>query len=211
MKYRYFIILIIVSVVVPLRANGLMTSTNYTIFADDFNSGVVSTSGTYRMEGTTGESPTGIATSTSYTIQGGYQAMDRSVLALTISDSNLNLGDLNSSVVSTANTTLSVTAESDTGYTLSITSATWASAVIADVSGGTVTAGIEGYGFSITGTDVNNSLLAQDNMVGAVALMSSTTAVSGVSSIITFKATMSGSTAPGTRAQSVVLSLSSNL
>ncbi len=192
-------------------SGALMSSTNYTIFADDFHSGIIATSTNFRLENTTGESPVGSATGTNYTILGGYQAMDRTILSLSISNSSLNLGNLSSSAVSSASANINVSANSNTGYTLAISSVSWTGTALANVSGNSVDAGSEEYGFSITGDDINSSLLNKDNVVQVATLMSSSVVSSNANSALTFKASISGSTSSGSRAQTVVLSLSSNL
>ena len=196
----------------PLNVNALMTSTNYTIYADDFNSGLVMTSTNYRLENTTGESPAGYTSGTTYIVYGGYQAMDRSSLSLSISDSSLDLGNLSASSVSEDSTTVTVSADDSSGYTLAISSVAWSGTGTAlNNTTGNVTAGSNEYGFAISGTDVDSSLLVTDNIVEAKTLMSSSTSVTGVTSTLTFKASISSGTSAGTRSNSVVLSLSNNL
>jgi hypothetical protein len=213
---KIIILLISLALLNPLSVFALMTSTNYTIFADDFNSGIVATSSAYRMESTVGESPADLTTSTSYTISGGYQAMDRVSLSLSISDSSLDLGNLSTSQVSSDNTTVTVTTESDTGYNLGMSAESWSGTALADVSDNTVTAGAEEYGFSITGLDVNNSLLSIDNDIGNLVLagttvMSSSTSVTNSTSTLTFKASIGSGTGTGSRAHTVTLTLSAGL
>lgn len=204
------IILIIVSLLLPSSVLGLMTSTNYIIFADDFNSGLVFTSSTYRLEGTAGESPVGGTSSSTYQILAGYQAMDRDQLSLTISNNSLGLGDLSTTQVRTATTDLSVTTDADEGYVLSITNVGWSGAALNGVSDGSVSVGFEEYGFSIVGNEVNLSLLNQDNAVINRVLASTSTAITASTSTLTFKAAIRDSTSFGQRTQTIALTLSIN-
>ena len=195
----------------PQIANAVMSSTNYTIFADDFNSGTVFNSSTYRLEGTVGESPVGNTTSTSYQIIGGYNAMDRSTLTLDVSSNSLDLGTLLSTSVSSASTNLTVSTDDSSGYTLSISTYSWSGTAMTDVADGTVTSGDEEYGFAITGDDINGALSGQDNAVSAVTLMSSSTSVTSSTGAVTFKASIGSGTAAGTRTQTITVSVSNNL
>lgn len=193
--------------------DALMTSTNYTIFADDFHSGIVATSTNYRLENTTGESPVGSTTGTTYTILGGYQVMDQNSLSLLISNSSLDLGNLSSTAVSQASSIITVSSDSSSGYALAISSASWSGTgtQLPNVTGNSVDVGSEEFGFEISGDDVSVGLLNIDNVVEAKTLMSSSTAVTNSASTVTFKASIGTGTSSGTRVQSVVLSLSSNL
>lgn len=210
MRFKFFILILFFLLTTPCSVSALMTSTNYSIFADDFHSGIVGTSTNYRLENTTGESSVGSTTGTTYTILGGYQVMDISSLSLSISDANLNLGDLSASSVSSDSSTITVNSEG-TGYILAIYNVSWSGTALANVSGTSVDAGSEEYGFAITGGDVSSSLLSKDNIVQATILMSSSTAVTNSTGVITFKASISGSTSSGSRSQTVTLTLSSNL
>src|SRR3989339_1285361 len=131
--------------------NALMSSTNYTIFADSFSAGEIFSTGTYRLESTVGESPVGYSTSSSYEIRGGYQAMDQNYLSLTLSGTSVNLGNLISSAVNNASTIAEVTTDCDNGYVLSVSSVSGTG--LTAVTGGSVVAGITNYGFSASGTD----------------------------------------------------------
>ncbi len=61
----------------------VMSSTNYKIQSDSVNSGgILSNSGSYKLEDTVGEIGTGDSTSASYKLRAGYQAMQLSYIAL---------------------------------------------------------------------------------------------------------------------------------
>lgn len=211
MRFKLAIITLSFLFLSPKAVSALMSSTNYTIFADDFHSGIVATSTNYRLENTVGESPVGSTTGTTYAILGGYQAMEQTSLSLSISNNSLNLGTLSNSAISSASSMITVGSNSGSGYTLAISSVSWSGSSLANVSGNSVDAGSEEYGFAIVGNDVSANLLGQDNVVQATTLMTSSTAVTNSTSTITFKASIDSSTSAGSRSQTVSLSLSNNL
>jgi hypothetical protein len=100
--------LVIVVVFFAQRSWGAMSSTNYYIYADIISvGGVLSTSTSYGLQDTVGESFAGFVTSSSYEIKGGYQAMDNNEISLIVSDASLSLGSLvNYTASSTASTTV---------------------------------------------------------------------------------------------------------
>jgi len=210
--FRVFVYILLFSIFcVPSGVKALMTSTNYTIFADDFDSGIVFSSTTYRLEGTAGESPVGSMSSSTYQIIGGYNAMDRTALSLSLSSASLDLGTLDVGQVNSAATTITITTDDSSGYTLSISSASWTQSSMPNVTGGSVDAGTEEYGFAISGDDVSGALVGIDNVVTAVTLMSSTTVVTNSSSTLIFKASRNANTNTGARTQSIILTASNNL
>lgn len=192
----------------PPASLGVMSSTNYTIFADSIDSGgVLSASGTYSLEDTFGESPVGTSTGGVYEIIGGYQAMDWSELVLEINASTVDLGNL--TVVQVASTTAvaTVVTNADTGYVLSVGAVGGTS--LTGVSDGAVTAGQEEYGIAVAGVD---AAFADDRaIIAGLNLAASTTPVTGAQSNLIFKAAVSASTASGARSQSITLTASTNI
>lgn len=101
----------------------VMQSTNYAIERDSINfAGGLSSSTNYTLEGTAGEVGTGDRTSASYELRGGYQQLDTRFISLSASPDvtltpsipGLTGGESNGS------TTVTVTTDSPSGYTLSI-------------------------------------------------------------------------------------------
>lgn len=192
----------------PATSWGVMSSTNYTIFADSIDSGgALSTGGVYSLQDTAGESPVGSSTSSIYEVIGGYQAMDWAILAISIDTATINLGTLSVSAVAAASAVVSVTADASDGYVLSVASVSGTS--LTAVSDGTVSAGTEEYGVAVSGLDASfgddRSIIAGRN------LSSSSTPVDGAQTTLTFKAAMSASSVAGARSQSVILTASTNL
>ncbi|MFH1789635.1 MAG: hypothetical protein ABH832_01030 [bacterium] len=185
----------------------LMSSTNYTIFADDFHSGLVATSTNYRLEGTAGESPVGSTTGATYQILGGYQSMDRSSLSMSITDSSINLGDLSTTAVSSANTTVTITTDSSSGYTLSISNVS--GSTITSVADGAVTAGQTEYGFSASGSQ---SIISGDVSVSAKDISTAVAAITNSQTVLSFKASVASlGSSRQTYQQTITLSASNNL
>jgi hypothetical protein len=192
----------------PSASWGIMSSTNYTIFADSIDSGgVLSTGGAYSLQDTAGESPISSSTGSSYEVIGGYQAMDWSVLSMDINTTTINLGTLVIDQVASAQAIVSISADADTGYVLSVSSVSGTS--LTGVADGAVTAGYEEYGVAISGSD---AAFSDDRAITAsLNLSSSSTPVVGAQSTITFKAAMGSASVAGSRNQSVTLTASTNI
>lgn len=213
-RKSFILFLILLGVVSPLTVHCDMVSpdnTTYLIYADAVDAGgILSTGDIYSLEDTLGEA---IATSTSggvYQVLGGYQAMTSSSIAMNISDSSIDLGDLNSGLVKTASTIVSVTTGDQSGYSLSVGSITWGDKILNSVGvDHAVTAGVEEYGFEASGVD---SQLVGDWPVVANQLISvSTIPVVDSPTTLIFKASISGASVSGVYTQSVVFQASVNL
>jgi len=192
----------------PLAANGLMTSTNYTIYADSIETGGgLSTGGIYSLEDTFGETPAGVSTSSAYEIRAGYQYMVSGYLTMALSANSVNLGNLSQTAVNAAASTVTISTDSWTGYTLSISAVS--GTAVASVSDGVVTAGSEEYGVAAAG--------GQSAVSGDVAIAAGTTVASSAlpidssQTVLTFKASIGPSSSAGARSQTVTLTASANL
>ena len=207
--FSFFIISFLVGALAfPSVSFGIMSSTNYTIFADSIDSGgALSTSGTYSLEDSIGESPVGSIVSSTYEILGGYQAMDWGGLALELDTTNINLGNLTTSAVASSTAVASVTAAAASGYVLSVGAVGGTS--LAGVTDGVVTAGQEEYGVAVSGSDV--AFFDDREIIGGLNLASSSTPVTNAPTNLTFKAAISASTATGARSQSITLTASANI
>ena len=187
----------------------VMTSTNYAIFADSINvGGGPTTSTSYNVQSSIGEATSaGFTTSTSYVVRGGFHSADAGSLSISLSATSLNLGELSTGVVKSAGTVVTVTTDSDSGYTLSISSVSGSG--ITAVSDGSVTAGSEEYGIGATG---NDSVVSGDRAVAAGLVLASraSPASSGSATSLAFRASISGSTAAGSYSQTVALIASVN-
>ncbi len=208
-KKSLILIIVLLGVLVfPPASLGVMSSTNYTIFADVIDSGgLLSTTSTYSLQDSVGESPVGSVTSSAYQVIGGYQAMDWSVLTFDISASVINLGTLSVSAVSTSSVVATVTADATSGYVLSVASVGGTS--LSGVGDGTVTAGSEEYGVAVSGIDA--AFVNDQTVAAGLNLSSSSTAVTSADTTLIFKAAMSSASAPGSLSQSITLSVSTSI
>jgi hypothetical protein len=179
-----------------------MTSTDYEIYSDSFSVGGASevTGTTYNLSGLSGE--LAISTSTdavgTYVLRGGFEASEKGILSASLDNLTIALGTLSASAVSTASTTLTVSTDSETGYSASITEdGNLRSGLndIDDVGDGAVTAGSEEYGVRTSGSD---GLLASDTAIsGQLSFASAGGAVTNRQTTIVFRASMSALTASG--------------
>jgi hypothetical protein len=201
-------ILLLGFLALPSASWGLMSSTNYTIFADSVDSGgSLSTGGVYSLQDTTGESPVGSVASSTYEVIGGFQAMDRSTLSISIDTATIDLGVLSVSEVATSSAVVSVTASASDGYTLSVGSVSGTS--LTGVSDGAVTAGSEEYGVAVSGS---GAAFGDDQaIIAGLNLASSASAVTNAQTTLTFKAAMSSASTAGGRSQSITLTASASI
>ena len=192
----------------PSVSWGVMSSTNYTIFADSIDSGgVLSTGGVYSLQDTIGESPVGSTTSSVYEVIGGYQAMDLGGLSISIDTATIDLGSLSTAQVSTSSAVVSVTSDASDGYVLSVASIGGSS--LTAVSDGAVSAGVEEYGVAVSGS---HAAFADDRAIAAsLNLASSGSAATSAQTTLTFKASISGASTAGSRSQSITLMASANI
>lgn len=204
---RVIIVALAAALTAPLLAAAEMSSTNYHIYADTIgvNSGSFSSSTSYSLQDTIGETP-GFTTSTTYELRGGYQAMERGELTLSISDMSINLGALSTSEVKTASTIITVRSDASTGYALSISAV--GGSMPSPVSDGAVSAGAEEYGFSVSGP---NALLSGDNAVSAgTTLAAASQPVASDPVTLTFKASHANNSVANSYSQTIVLTVSAN-
>lgn len=192
----------------PVAGYAVMTSSNYTIYADSvgLNGGSLSTSSVYSLQDTTADSPAGISTSTSYELRGGYQAAERDDLSVSLSSAALDLGTLSDTKVSSASAIVTVTSYSLTGYTLSVGSISGSQ--LTAVADGEVSAGAEEYGLSASG---QHSQVSGDASVIAGRTIASTGAPAyGAATTVVFKASRAPNSASSTYRHTVTFTASAN-
>lgn len=205
MKKKFYLVASLAFLFIPQLAYGVMTSTNYTITLDAIGmSGSESTSTSYYLSDSIGETPVLIASSTSYTIYGGFQSAIVGTISYTLSTTALDLGSLSTGAVNTASVVATISC--DSGFTL--TTANIVGAMPSAVVGGTVTAGTEGYGLSVTGA--HSSVVGDVPVVNGVIISSSTVQVINDPTTIIFKATASAGSTPGTYSQYIDLIATAN-
>lgn len=179
----------------PTLVFGAMSSTQYYIYSDSLgvDGGTFSSSTSYSLTDTIGESPVGTISSASYELRGGFQNMERGTVSITVGSPTLNLGNLSILEVKTASTTVVVTSEAASGYSLTVTDISGGG--VTAVADGAVTAGNDEYGVAVAG---DHRAFSDDRGVtnGRVLAVTSSPAYS-VTSTLTFKASYS----PGFPAQ----------
>ncbi len=157
------------------------TSTNYQLQSDSINfGGGLSTSTNYRQESTFGELGTGQSSSTNYMLRAGYQQMQEVYISITTpTDITMspNLPGI-SGGTSNGSTTVTVTTDSPSGYSLSIESANNpamqnGAATISDYNQGAdadfsflVNSGAASFGFSPSSVDVVQAFKDNTSLCG---------------------------------------------
>lgn len=195
----------------------VMSSDNYKIFSDVLSvGGAYSTSSNYGLSDTVGEigvSPVS-STSSNFEIQGGFWGMSSSsVLSVVFSSNSISLGTLSSTEIATASQTMTVTTNAYAGYTTTIqTSGPLSSGTdtIAAVSDGSVTAGTAEYGIRTSGTNAQMNSSDSGISTSAQTLAQTTAAIIADQTTITYKASVSGSTAAGSYSQTVTFTTTAN-
>ncbi len=199
--------LIAMILVLPISVLAAMSSTNYYIYADSVETGGgLSSGGVYDLEDTLGEGVISQTSGATYNINAGYQAMVLGSLSMNISNNSIDLGDLNASSVSVASTTVTITTDAQTGYSLSVQSVSGSG--LTAVSDGEVTAGQEEYGLAVVGTDAVTT--TDQGIMAGLVLANNAGPVIGRQSELVFKAAISPSTPSGARSQSITVGVSAN-
>ncbi len=155
----------------------------------------------------------GISTSTggTYELRAGFQAQEQGILSFTLDTATINFGTLSSTTVSTQNVVITISTDSETGYTLSLTEdGNLRSGVneIADVIDGSVTAGSEEYGIVVSGNDAIST--TTQAIAGTVNLASATGTITGRQTTVQFQAAVSSSTTDAAYSHTVTFSATVN-
>lgn len=136
-----------------------MTGGDYQIYSDAFSilDGSTSTGGAYTLSGSGWQ---GTATTTmggNFGISGGFQAETIGILTYMLSKQSIDLGTLSTTGISSDSVIVTVSTDSPSGYTMTMSqdgrlrSPTDGRIMFADVTGGAVTPGVEGYGIRTSG------------------------------------------------------------
>jgi hypothetical protein len=214
MKRFFSFLLLITFALSPSSLRAEMTGGAYQIYADSLSvvNGTDITGGSYSLTGTGGElSPTSTSGGT-YTLRGGFQAAEKGILSVDISAASISLGTLTVASVASDSLTVTVSTDSETGYTLSLAEdgnlRTGVGDTIDDVADGSVTAGVEEYGIRTTGAD---GLLATDTAIsGSVAVASATSTVSSRQTTVLFSTGISAATPAGSYQHTVTFTVTVN-
>lgn len=200
--------LIAAFLLLPVSVLAAMSSTNYMIYADSVETGGgLSTGGNYSLEDTYGEGIVSGSVGSTYNINAGYQAMVLGSLSMNISNETITLGDLNTAAINVASTTVTITTDAATGYSMSVQSVSGTG--LAAVSDGEVTAGQEEYGLAVVGIDAVTT--TDRGLTSSLILANSDGPVTGRQTDLVFKAAISSTTTPGSRSQTIGIGVSANL
>lgn len=210
----YFFVLFALFFSFPIQGKSAMTGGSYSIPVDSFSvvdQGTL-TGGDYTLKGTSGDFGAITIDGGVVELRGGFQAMVDGLLSYSIDKSAVSLGTLSLSSVSSDSVVLTVTADSITGYAISMTedgNLRSGSLDIDDISSGNVTAGTEGYGIITSGTNgLHNS--ADTAISGTVSIASSVIPVSQMQTSITFKAAIGYTSRTGSYSHTVTFTLNVN-
>lgn len=148
-------------------------------------------------------------------LKGGFQAMERASLSMSVDPSTVALGQLSLAAVSSGSVVMTVTTDSSSGYAVSATEdgnlrkgAGGANDDINDVADGTVSAGSEEYGIVTSG---GGGLLAVDTALsGTLSVVSSNNNVTAQQTTITFKAAVGQSSRAGSYSHIVTFTATAN-
>ncbi len=156
----------------------------------------------------------------SYILKGGFQALEKGSITMTLSTSSMSLGTLSVSEVTTSSATVTVTSDTGTGYGVTISEDTdlckgggncaLDANNIDDVVVAPVTAGTEGYGMKTSG---GAGILAADTAItnGGVATIHSAADVTAQQTTVIFSvAIQTSKTVAGAYTHTVTVTGSAN-
>ena len=211
MKLLVFLVTIAFCLLFAVPVQTEMSSTDFLIFADVIDVVDVGpvTSSDFTLYSTLGEAP---ATSTlvgSLEMRAGFQAMERGGLGFVLSTTTISLGTLSTSAVANDSLTLTVTTDSATGYSVTITEdgdlRDGAGNTINDVSDGAVSAGSEEYGIQTSGPA---GQLAGDTAIdGSVTVANTSGAATLQDTTVQFNAAIDSNTTAGTYSHQVTFTV----
>jgi len=204
-KFLTFSVLAVILVLAPQIASS-MSSENYSIFADTINyGGNRSTDSGFIIFDSIGESgifDTPTSTSSNYALSAGFESMGlANFISASTSPGSVDIGGLSPTAVSSGNLTLQVSTNATFGYATTIVAdgnfkktgepATF----IPAVTDGAVTAGALEYGIRTSGADGAFNSADQGLSTSAQTVASRSDWVSFSQTTITFKVSVSNSTA----------------
>ncbi|HBW73830.1 MAG: hypothetical protein UX20_C0007G0016 [Candidatus Magasanikbacteria bacterium GW2011_GWC2_45_8] len=195
----------------------VMSSDNYKIFSDVLSvGGAYSISSNYGLSDTVGEilvNPTS-STSSNFEIQSGFWGMSSSsILSVSFDTNSINLGTLSKTEVNTASQTMTVTTNAYAGFTTTIQvsgSLSSGTDTITAVSDGAVSAGSVEYGIRTSGTNAQMNSSDYGLSASAQTLAQTTSAIIADQTVVTYKASISGSTGAGSYGQTVTFTTTAN-
>ncbi|MEK7644616.1 MAG: hypothetical protein AAB390_04925 [Patescibacteria group bacterium] len=198
----------------PLSSIAQMTGGSFSIPVDSLtiSDSAEVDGGVYALDDSTGYGEMSTSTSNTYVLNAGFQQAIGNSVTLNLSSATVSLGALSPTAVATSALTATVSTESITGYTLSVSedgNLRTGSETINDVADGAVTAGAEEYGIRTSGTNalLNSADTAISNNLN---IASNSASVGGNAITINFKAAISTATVFGSYSHIVTFTLTAN-
>lgn len=190
-----------------------MSGGDFTIYADSLSFiDTVTTSGdTFTITGSGGEFAATSTSGSTFEMRGGFQAAERGILTFSLSNSGFSIGPLSISAVSAGGVLLTISTDSETGYTIVLTedgNLRSGGFDINDVSDGSVTAGSEEYGIVTTGSDAQIS--SDTGISGALTVASGYGRTTYKETTVVFRAAMDSNTTPATYSHRVTFTATVN-
>jgi len=192
---------------------GAMTGGDYEIYGDTFSGSedsLTSSSG-YTIYGTTGEFAAQTATGGTYTLRGGFQALEKGILELEFTTTTIAFGTLSLSSVTSSTVSSTITTDSLTGYSLTFDedgNLRDGANDINDVVDGAVTAGSEEYGVRTIGG--GGDLAADTAVVDGLGVASSVGSVNDQETGIKFSVAIGGSSRAGSYTHVITATITAN-
>lgn len=199
----------------PLTVKTDMSGGNFRIYADTFSSmddSDSSSGGGFELFGTVGEGGATNATGGTFTLRGGFQAMELGAVSVNLSENTINFGQLDTGVITSSSLVATITA--DSGYTLTATedgNLRSGANDIDDVVAGNIAAGTEAYGVQTTGDDGQQNAAAVALSGNSLTLASNAGQVSAATTTVNFLISVSNNTLSGNYAHTVTFSVTSAL
>lgn len=198
----------------PVVGIGQMTGGSFSIPIDSLtiSDTLEADGGVYSLNDSTGYPEMGTSTGNTYVLNAGFQQAAGNSVTLSLGAETVSLGALSTSAVASSALTATVSTESETGYTLSVSedgNLRVGSEEINDVADGAVSAGAEEYGIRTSGT--NGLLNSVDTAISNnLNIGSSLASVSGDIITINFKAAISSATVFGSYSHIITFTLTAN-
>lgn len=198
----------------PLTGYSQMTGGSYNIPIDSFsiNDNSEITGGNYSQLDSSGYNEMSTSTGNTYNLFAGFHEELANTVSLNLGASSVSLGSLSQASVSNSSIEATISTDSITGFTLSLTedgNLRSGANDINDVADGSVTAGSEEYGIRTSGTD--GLFNSTDNAItNNLNIASNLGSISNDVTTINFKASASSATTYGSYSHIVTFTLTAN-
>lgn len=212
MKHLLLALFCITILVLPQSVGTEMSGGDFSIPVDSFSffEAGSSTGGAFILEDAGEGIGAGQSSSGDFVLDAGFQAEISGTVSITNSETSLSLGTLSLTSVSSRSLVSTISTDSITGYTLSISEdgdLRNGSDSIADVTDGVVTAGEAEYGVTTSGAD---ALLSSDAAIEGSVHLARRNNAGQEATTVTFRASIGQNSQAGTYNHTVTLSVTAN-